>query len=677
VIGNFTKMHNDSAYSDDVQYWFAQIDRGIDKRKLQEKRWEANESFEDMKQWMGEDGILHEGEYDQPTVNKIGSYIKTRRAALSFRNPGVKMTPKNAAGWEMTTLPIMGQDGRPVIDQETGQPKTTQMNRAQARETLINDIIKKPEFGLRDMISRVLKAEAMGYGAAMVGYKPMFETPLEKDTDDDVPVLPDGSLDFEAVFLMDPLTGLPMEDDNGKPIKKNRVPVWEEWFIDWVHYRHLIIDPDGGNDFMKHRWVCMEQIRTVEEVKADPLFKNTKDLQETGTMLDDHSKGARDRWKHGSELKETEATQLVRLFHIYDLVKDRRMVLADGHGEILLDEEMPLGITHSPFAFLRTNERIGQDEEFYPRPPCTDLVPIVSENNEARRMLAIGRKRGIRKIIVDKGALDPDNIDKLTNDEDLEVVESDKVQSAGGPDKLIHMLNPPPIGGDLYNNLQIISQDFDEIGGASSASRGKSSNSTATETNKLSQYEGTRYDFERMMLKDMLIQLFKKLDDSIDANMTVPRAISISGEAGQMHQVLLDAHMIECDCDMDIDLQEMTPTDDAAQSARMIQFAQVIGQNDWMALNEAVVRTMAERVGITDENFIQGMLQAAQQKQQMEMQMMQMQLQAQMQQAQMSAQAKGQGKDGKVPEGSPPENSGQEAMQNGAGSQVPNMQGGR
>ena len=58
------------------------------------------------------------------------------------------------------------------------------------------------------------------------------------------------------------------------------------------------------------------------------------------------------------------------------------------------------------------------------------------------------------------------------------------------------------------------------------------------------------------------------------------------------------------------------------------------------------------------------------------MQIMQMQMQAQMQQAQISAAAKGQGKDGKVPEGSPPENAGQEAMQSGAGSQVPRMQGG-
>ena len=674
MIGEYTKRNQNTAYSDKVQEWFAQIDRGIEKRKTQEKRWEANESFEDMKQWMGEDGILHEGEYDQPTVNKLGSYIRTRRAALSFRDPGVNMKPKNAAAQEMISLPIMGSNGQPKTDPQTGQVEVMQMTRAKARETLINDIIHAPHFGLRDMISRTLKAEALGYGVVMTGYSPQFGTPLEKDTDNIVPVMEDGSLDFDA-YIIDPLTGMPQEDEGGKPIKKNRIPVWEEWFIDWVHYRHMIIDPDGGNDFMKHRWVAMEQVRTLAEVKADPMFRHTKDLQETGTMLDDQSKGSRDRWAVGSELRDTENTKLVRLFHIYDLVKDRRMVMADGHGEMLLDEVMPMGITHCPFEFLRTNERVTtKGEEFYPRPSCTDLVPLVSENNEARRMLAIGRKRGVRKIIIEKGVLDEGEIDKLTNDEDLEVVQIDRV-SQYGLEKTMHMLAPPPIGGDLYNNLNIIGQDFDEVAGQGSASRGKSTGDTATETNKLSQYEGTRYDHDRMLLKDMLIRIFKKLDDSIDANMTVPRAIQISGAAGQLHQVLLDRDMIACDCEIDIDLKEMTPTDDAAMSSRMIQFAQVIGQNDWMATNEAIVRTMAERVGITDENFIKGLVEAAQQKKQMEMQMLQMQLQAASEQAQMKASQSG--KDSKVPEGSPPENAAQEASQTAAGQQSQRMQGAR
>jgi hypothetical protein len=676
VIGNLTKKDPESPYEDNVQQWMTQLDRGIRKRGEQEKRWGANEDFEDMKQWRDDNDNLVMGNGNQPTVNKLGSYNRTYRSAVSYKSPGAKVRPKSASAWEMIKLPVIGEDGKPKIDPETGQVHVIEMTRAKARETLINDIISKKPFGWRDTITRVVKSGCLGYGVAMVGYSPTFETPLEKDTDDEVPVLEDGTIDYEAVFIMDPLTGLPMEDDNDKPIKKNRMPVWEEWFIDWVHYRHMIIDPDGGNDFMKHRWVCMEQVRTLEEVKADPLFKNTKDLQGTGSSLDDEEDSPRYSSRISEDLSSMEGElELVRLFHIYDFVKDRRIVLADGHPEALLDEMMPLGITHSPFAFFRPNERIGRREEFYPRPINTDLVPLVAENNDARKMLATARRRGLRKILVEKGMLDPTAMEKLTNDEDLEIVVMDKI-SQFGLDKTLHMVPVPPIGGDLYNNLNIISADFDEIGGMGSASRGKSTGDTATETNKLSQYEGTRYDFDREQLKDTLVTLLSKLDDSLDANMTVARAINVSGTAGQLHQVLLDRDMIACDVEIDIDLQEMTPTDDAVMGPRMIQFAQVIGQNQWMAVDESVVRPMAERAGIKDENFIKGLVKTAQDAQQKAEAMEQMQMQMAMAQAQMQAQAKGPGKDGKVPEGGVPENSAQEAMQTGAGQQIPRMQGG-
>ena len=670
MIGNYT-THKESS-DDGVVRWFSLLDRGIEKRKKQEDRWEANECFDDMKQWMNDRGEYVSGEGDQPTVNKIGSFNRTYRAAIAFKNPKAKYRPRNAAGWEMINLPVLGSNGRPVMNQETGQPDTIQMTRAQAREQLLNDIISRPHFGLRDTISRLVKSGCLAYGAAMVGYLPTFETTPEKDTDDNVPVLEDGSLDTDG-FLKNKITGEIEKDENGNPIPKNRLPVWEEWFIDWVHYRHMIIDPDGGNDFMKHRWVAMEQIRTLEEVKADKLFKNTKDLQGMGTLLTGAIDGeAVMSLKSGEEEKDD--TKLVRLFHIWDLVKDRYIVLADGHDKSLRDVEMPLGITHSPFAFFRPNERITDTEQFYPRPLNTDQVPLVSENNQARRHLSQSRARAVRKILAEKGVLDQTNQDKLTNDIDLEYIEMDRI-SQEGLDKTLHAFSPPPIGGDLYNNLNIIASDFDEISGQGSAARGKSTGDTATETNKLSQYEGTRYDFDRMQLKDCLVLLFKKLDDSIDANMTVPRAIQISGTAGQLHEVLVDADTIACDCDIEIDLEEMTPTDDAAMASRMINFAQMIGQNDWMAENEKVLRPMAERVGITDENFIKGLVQAYQQKKQMEMQMMQMQMNAQMQQAQIRAAATGQGKDGKRPNASAPENAGQEAAQSAAGQQTQRMQG--
>ena len=159
------------------------------------------------------------------------------------------MWPKSAAGWQPVIVPVLGEDGTPVIGPD-GVPKTKQVIRYQVREKLLNEILGSPMFRLRDTISRVVKSGCLGYGAAMVGYRPVYETALGPDSDDeDIKLGPDGMPDFSA-FKLNPLTGLPILDEAGKPIKKSSVPVWEEWFIDWIHYRHIIIDPDGGNDFL-------------------------------------------------------------------------------------------------------------------------------------------------------------------------------------------------------------------------------------------------------------------------------------------------------------------------------------------------------------------------------------------------------------------------------------------
>ena len=652
MIGQKTVVKPNSTYSDFVRKWFAQLDRGIEKRKKEEPRWEANERFEDMKQWWGNGDMevegFYEGEYDQPTINKIGSSIRTYISAVAYKMPRAKITPSTAAGWEPVLVPVMGPDDQPLMD-EQGQMVTRPVIKAKAREHLINAIISKPLFGLRAMVYRVVKSACLGYGAAKIGYSPMFETPLEKDTDNELPVDPEtGQIDWSGV-QMNPVTGMPLEDDKGNLIKKNMTPSWEEWFIDWQHYRHIIIDPDGGNNFMRHRWVAIESIRTLEEVKADPLFKNTKDLRPTGDL-----RGEDDDYMSPREDEYEDALETVRLFEIYDFVKDRRIVLADGHDKELLNEIMPLGITHDPLAFFRPNERIGKEEEFYPRPIATDGIPLACEKNEMRRLALIGAKRGIRKIIIPKGLLGVEDMDKLTNDEDLEVVEVDVTKTPWGMEKAIHTLQPPNVSMDMWQDMAAADKDYDEVMGISSAARGRYTGSTATETNKVSQYEGTRYDADRNILKEFLVECFKKLGDSIDANMTMERAVELVDEDGQVFQGILDRDMIAGDFETDIDVTEMKPTDDAVDAAQRLQLMQIAGQSPWMFSDEVTARGWFDLFNIKDENFIKKISEVAQ---------MQMQMQAKT--------------DPMSPEAPPPTNSAQAASQTAAGGQTPNMQGAR
>jgi len=622
-----------------VRWWMVQIDRGIKKRKPELKQWKINENFANGKHWDKD-----YGDGDQVTVNKCRSYISTHRASVAFKDPRAKFTPRNPAGYEPVQVPVVGPDGTPQMDQ-MGQVVTRAIIPVKARENLFNDIISQPLFGLSDFIDRSDMAACIAYGIGNVGYRPEFETAPEEEGEQFFSINPDGSLDTSA-YVANPVTGLPAKDDRtGRLIPKAQVPVWEEWFIDWVPYKNVIIDPDGENDFMQHRWVAIEQVRHLKEVKADPLFKNTKDLEATG----DYDGEEEDLEKYETWMEDEndeDKLKLVRLFHVYDFVKNRYFVLADGYGEYLRDETTPLGITHSPLAFLRYQEKPGQ---FYPHPKLSDLVPINQWYNNNRRLEQIGGRNSIRKPIIDPGTFDTNNMKKLTSDRDMQIVERLKPrQNYSAP--TVEMFQPPPVNPSIYQASNSANMDFDEMAG-SPESRGKASAGTATQSNNLAAGESARNTYERVKMKNFLIVLFKKLNDSIDANMTVERAVQISDVEGQLFTALVDADMIAGDFDIDIDIQEMKPVDTAQTAAMKQQMWVTLGQTPFLASNEVLARGILEDVGIKDENFIKALVEAAQ-----------------MQIAMLQAQAQP-----TAPEADAPKDEAQAVSQTGAGTQTRSM----
>ena len=632
---------------DGVKYWLHQIDRGIKLRKKEESRWEHNESFEDLKQWAGELGVE-----DETTINKVGSWIRSRRAALAFNDPKAKVLPKTTSGWEPIPVPVQGPDGTPMADPMTGEIEVRMVERHKVREAMLNNIISAPMFGLRYTISRLIKAGALGYGVLKVGYRPIFETPYrDEEPEQKVKVTPEG-IDFSG-YITNPVTGMPVLDDDGNLIDRTMIPTHEDWFIDWVHYRHMIIDPDGGNDFYKHCWVAQEYVRPLEEVKADPLFKNTDELEATGDSYDEE---AHEKWGDVSEWAGdediAEKAKVVRLFELWDFKNGRLRVLADGYGKYLRDDPIPRGCKYGPFVMYRPNEIICDEEKFFPRPPVSDLAPINDEYNKARQQQLRAMKKSNRKMLTKEGTLDTLNMDKLTNGRDMEVVVVKPDGNYGVADAVVPMPSPP-VNEALYRNIQQIAQDFDEVGGMPGEDRGVATSNTATGVNRMAQGAGARLSFDRADLACVLKEALKKLDDSIEANMTLERAIQIAGADGQVFTAVIDADMIAGDFDVDIDIEDLMPVDSAQQAALKTQFVQILGQSPWIAADETLALGWAKEFGIKDMNFAKALSRMAQQ-----------QMVAMMAPPQPM-----------VPEAGPPQSEADAVAQTAGGMQARNMQG--
>jgi hypothetical protein len=596
-----------------VDRWFRCLDRGIQARELEEKRWDANEQFEDMNQWNGD-----VGEGDEVTVNKLGSYIRTYRAQIAFNDPRAKVTPRTADGWEPIQVPVLGPGGVPKTDPMTGEVVVREVVKAKVRQELLNGLLSAPMHNTQQVNSRLVKSGLLGWGCLKSGYEPTFCTDVEPDGDQKIQVNEDGTLNLDP-FERNAVTGM-VEVSGDRLIRRDRIPMYEDFFIRWVPYRNMIIDPDGGNEWADHSWVCEEVWRPLDEVKDDPLFENTDDLRESGYrkekpdgLMDWKPTGG--QWGDATDDAIKSESKMVRLFEIYDLVNERLIVLADGHGKYLRDEEMPAGVVDHPYSDFRPNEIIGK---FYPRPIGTDLCPINQWYNIARQMELRAMKRSTRKIITRKGALDIGNMEQFTNDDDMAVVE---VDTRGHVDlnTAIIPYTPPVVSEAIYRNSAMIARDFDEIGGISEAGRGNATGGTATETNVMEAYSGKRVDFDRKVLAECWRRAIKKLNDSLDANMTVPRAVMLEGSDGQAFVGVVDRDLIAGDFDVDIDVEDMAPANSGLEAAQLLQFLQIVGQNWAIVGDEVLAREFLAKFGLRNERLVQALVKQAQMQMQMAM----------------------------------------------------------
>jgi len=601
MIGN--RLKSPGAFEDkEVALWYERLNNGIKRRNQEKPRWEENEKFENLEQWGGEFGVSGN---DDVTINKVGSFIRSRMASVAYRNPSYVLKPVSPDNWQHVAVPIIDPERGPKVD-ESGQPIMRPVWRHKVAESLLNFIISRPNFGFNQTIRRLLKAAYLAYGVVKVGYRADFEdVPVDPKNEQMIPLSEDGTPDFSG-FLTDEAGNL-IEDEDGRWIKRGE-PTSEEWFVDWVPYKQMIIDPDGGNDSRQHTWVAFEYLRPLREVKKDRRLKNTKDLVSSGELTYDEGKPQKEKaTTENLDPYVKEYSETVRLFECYDFEKNRLVVLADNHAKKLRDDPIPLGIDQDPYVYLRFQEILG---EFYPRPVISDLTPINDEYNKYRKQQLIHMRKSSVKILARKSALDDGAYEQLTSPENMAIVQLDLPD--GVPlESTIAPFVPPNLSADVYAYGQLIAKDFDEVSGSPGEQRGYAASKTATQAEIMAHGENVREDDDRNQLADALKMVGKKLLDSIQANMTQQTAVMITGSDGQVFQTYVDHNMIVGDFDVDIDITEMMPRRPEVMQARFVQVLQVAGQAPWLFMDEATAAPIFEAFQITDRRFIDGITKGA------------------------------------------------------------------
>lgn len=602
--------------NDKLRTWVKRVDDGIKARNEVIDEWRRNEDYSALdKEALSEFEMYGDG--DQAAINKVGSWLESRMASLAFRNPRVKLKPRQKDGWTGVQVPVMDPNtGQPQIDPMTMMPVMRSVPKYRVMEDTVNFMVSQPSFRLGASSRLFVKSALLAMGCMKVGYWPQFEQVKEQAE----PLHVDNMMLFDPAYLTEKYefsqgqdgSQIPMFDERGFLVPRGKRPISEQWFIDWADHKKMIFDPDGENDFRQHRWVAYEYLRPLKDVKEDPTFKNTEELVATARYeFDDESKKKTQSWgsldtQPGHE-SERDREGLVKLIEIWDFDEQEVLVIADGHDEFLREDPCPDGVDPitGPYVFYRPVERLGQ---WYPHPPASDLVPINRAYNKASHLQLAEMGKAKSKILIKGDGFDQNCKAQLKSAAD-EVIE----YKGGGPlGESILVVPLPNRAAELFAHKAQYSRDFDETAAQSAEERGQAASDTATQSRIMDSRSRERVDFQRSVLADAWREIFKKLIDSVQANMTVPQYVTINGEDGGVMAMEVSREMILGDYEVDIEIEDLIPTDRMAEAAQLNNLLVTVSQAPWLAADERGAEELFKMFGVTNKPLADSISRGAQ-----------------------------------------------------------------
>jgi hypothetical protein len=592
---------------DRVKEYQAEIRRAVKIRKDLMEEWQENEESCYGDHFRDRD--------DRTKINKLGSFVESRTAALAHRNPRCKITPRNEAGWEPVTVPVIDPDTGPIMDQAidpmtglpTMQPRTKTVPRYKVLENVVNYLLGSHDFRAAANGRLCVKSALVtGLGAMKVGYSADYTY-----TDETAPPLPieQAALTdinwLKANYEFSP-TGEPQVDANQMLVPKGQIPISEQWFVEWCDSKRMLFDPAGENDPASMQWVAYEYWRKLRDVKNDKTLKNTEDLKASGHEAEDDEHYTYDE-------DDNDKSKMVLLRELWDFKRSRLVVLAAGHSKMLRDDPIPDGVCKKtgPWAFYRPVEK---PSSWYGQAPATVLMKINRFYDEANRTAMEEMRKSPIKVLVDKRFVKDEGVLTQLRSDQKAVVPIDMVDvsEAVGLDRVVFPVKYPSMAPEMFQYTRYIAQNFDEIAGQPAESRGVASANTAAQVNALTSREFLREDYQRSIYAESWRTILKKLVDSLQTNMTIDQAVTILDGDGYAWMAMASPEMIQGDYDADIDVQDMEPLNKQMDRANLVNMLTIVGQAPLLAADEQAFEGICEMFGLGDKRIAKGISRMAQ-----------------------------------------------------------------
>lgn len=511
------------------------------------------------------------------TINKIYAHVKAQLPALYAQDPYCYIRIKRSFSPNPMDIAMYEE-------------------RAKIRQAYVNYL--KDEIRLKDEVRLSVQDAEFEYGVA----KTHYVTNQVKNPDAGKPILGDD--------------GMPMIDENTMEIlvEPEMIPVDERYVVERVHPNDFVWDEDAGPNPRSWKWCAQHLCLSMEEARSNPLFNKSalKALEKkvSGADEGDRERKEREDRKKGTDVKgksesmqdkkDKEEKKNVHFWEIYELQRKRWSVIAEN-GEIPLvdDEELPPGTEKMPYSILRFTLR---DDSPYPIPPISQGLDVQKEFNTARSRIMVHRKRFNRKYLAVGTGWEDDELSKIESGEDGTIA---KNQTPGADLKPIQ---DAPLDQQGYLEISYLNNDLIELlGGSTDEARGIAGANSATQASILDKRLDMKEGDAISMVVEFVKDIFRKIDQLVQAHITKDEAVRITGPQGEFWQMVkaTDYQEINGEFEYDVNVGATIPRMPQTERASWMAFLQLVATVPQLLLSKSLLKEMAQQHHIENEALIE------------------------------------------------------------------------
>jgi len=584
------KKGNKKSPDTNQRFWEDELRRA----KRRKEQWEDYFRVSDCYNFfLGDQMPENYSENEWFTINLVFANVRAQLPSLYFQNPYIYMRLKRS----FNPKPESWDYYRAVID---------------IREKMLNYLKdeKNKDSDLKGKIRLSILDAYFRFGVLKARYVPSYEdnpNAGKRVKSDKV----------KGEYLKDPDTGDYM-------VEEDQLLVGEQFVWERINPKDFLVNADAGCE--SFAWAG--DVTRIDEELCNKMYPDA-DGHINGTLVrsdykdnesqygDAHkSEGFLSRFSSRTDplfgrkaekrdIKDVDAKdRMVMLWEIYDLVRNKKWCIAEGHHTPVGEKDIPPGIEYHPFAFLRFNDNTDKNgrECWYPIPEIFNSLGPAHEYNLARNDVAIHRKRFKRKYGYLKGSIDDEELSKFEDPCDGSMV---------GFDDPTWMQTFGPIQDAGLNEAVKIDSvqmrgDFDDVFGSTPEQVGRSESDTATEAHLREKHLQIRESDKQGRVREFVIDAARKMTQLLEENLSTEGAIFVVGPKGKIWQPYKpsDFQRIPAEVEFDIDVTQMAPRDDKVQRAQWMQFLGSAMQVPMIFQDPEVLTWWAKKFDIHDEGML-------------------------------------------------------------------------